>query len=248
MRRGTNNATKDKGNGHRPESNLTPAVPLFQGQRRKFRHVSRAGPTLFLPFCAHCAPSWVGSKSPCRLYDSTCCSLLALATCGNSHPHALAPIRYLRSHPPRRRAADGRADGPSGYGELLLRRGEPRRRSPRRRRRRRQSRLRSLRRGRPLPPLPWCRRVHADRGTEPPSILKVLPISSVGSVVRGAGASSQQLGHCAWRGDGSVPPRVVPLLVCGSVLWFCGVRGGHTGVAGTTWFVIGAMAILSIFG
>ena len=155
-------------------------------------------PTLFPPFCAHCAP---GSKSPCRLYDSHPHLLLLfagspLATCGNSHPHALAPIRYLRSHPPRRRAADG----PSGYGELLLRRGEPRRRSPRRRRRRRQSRLRSLRRGRPLPPLPWRRRVHADRGTEPPpSTLKVLPICSVGSVVRGAGASSQQLGPPALR-------------------------------------------------
>lgn len=45
-------------------------------------------------------------------------------------------------------------------------------------------------------------------------------------------------------GDGSLPPRVVRLLVCGSVLSFCGVRGGHTGAAGTSWFVIGAMEFL----
>jgi len=65
---------------------------------------------------------------------------------------------------------------------------------------------------------------------------------------RAPAGSSSGTGIAPGAGDGSVPPRVVPLLVCGSVLWFCGVRGGHTGVAGTTWFVIGAMAILSIVG
>jgi hypothetical protein len=183
---------------------------------------------LSLAFCAHCAAElgWV-SVSSLRLH---LLFSLALATCGNSHLHALS---HPRSQPPRRRATDGRTVPPA-MGNC-------------------------------------CSDEVSHAGAHPVGSATAKAASAASAAAdrflrsRGAGASTQievgspqhPLGTRRGRqlAAARAPALCRALATAQSrsrrVLSFClfadrccgffGVRRGHTGVAVTSWFVIGAM-------